>query len=599
MLKRRFIIYILFLLSVLNACVTKPALEETHKEIPAQFKWNLASIFETEALWEANAKLLEEELIPRITAFRGTLDNKENTLACLKAYTEAKMALERIFVYAKLYFHRDMSDPHAQVLNGRSDFLNQQLNEAATFINPELARKDDAVLRAYMAEPDFLEYRNLIYYIVRNKPHILSIEESAIIALATMFMESPQDIYSMFINNVYSHSEIIDDSRFIFIDDEEKKFNDTFAAILAAEVNKNIFWARAHNHNSALEASLNPNIPLSVFENLISSANKGLASKHRFDRLVDEFDELFYNSRISKEIEKISDYWHNISFEMAVEITLSALKPLGEEYGRVLDTAFNNNWIDVFPMPNKRSGAYCDHLYRPHPFILMNYDNTFGGVTALVHELGHAVHIYSSSLTQPYNDYEPDSFTSEVAAALNEILLLRHKIDNAETNVEKIYFMAWLLDLYANRFFTQVKNAEFEKQIHEWVEAGYTLNAAALNSIWLNLHRKYSGDDNEHNSILQYLWARIPHFYYNFYVYQYATSLAAANALAFGILENRPGALDSYLEFLHSGSKYDPITTLAKLGLDMTSPRIFDDFIMEYEYLINEMEQFIRKEAHR
>jgi oligoendopeptidase F len=505
------------------------------------------------------------------------------------------MVLEKVYLYAMLNFHLDMSAPHAQVLHGRAGILEQQFEQAASFIIPELARKDEAVLRVYMADQDFMEYRRFIDHIVKNKPHILSEEESALIALATTFLRSPYNIYSMF-TNVDSRSNIIEDSGIVFIGSMYQDFNNTFAAILAAEVNKNIFWARAHNYNSALEASLSPGIPVSVYENLISSAHRGLASLHRFNRLLDEVNENLDENETEKLHEEV-DHLYDLSYAEAMDIVLRALEPLGEDYSRILNTAFNNNWIDVFPAPNKRGGAYCSILFRPHPFILMNFNNTIDGASTLAHELGHAVHIYFSSIALHFNEFAPHSFTTEVAATLNDVLLYKYLIGKAATNTEKITYIAWLLHLYSDLFFYQTRLAEFQKQIHEWVEAGNTLNAETLNNKWLDLHRKYIEDDHEDDSVFQYSWAGIPHFYYNFYVYKYATSVAAASVLAPGILENKPGALDSYLKFLHYGSRYDPITLLKNLGLDMTSSQVFDDFIINFDSLVDEMERLIRLEG--
>ena len=591
-------------------------------EIPEQYKWDLTRIYETNEDWEKDAALLENELIPRIAAYKGRLDGKENILACLKAITEAGIVFNKVYGYAELNLHSDMSNTGAQELYGRTLIIKQSIAKASSYIDPELAKIDEAVLKSHSGSPDFKEYKKLIDNNLKNRAHILSEEEADLLALANMFINSPNEIYSM-LNNVDikfgsvadpsgNEIEVTHGNYYLLLQNPDRDFrkslsekfssaymdlNNTFASIIGAEVNKNIFLARASNYNSALEASLGVDIPVSVYKNLIDSANKGLAAQHKFIDLrkkVLGLDELQGYDLYVPLIPRQDRY---ISYEEAKKMVLSALKPLGEEYCRMIATALSEKWVDVYETPNKMGGAYSEGLYAPHPYVLMNYFGTYHCVSTIAHELGHAVHQYYSNNTQAFNDAEVTIFTSEVAAIHNEILLCRYLIENAKTNAEKLLYLNELLRLYSGTFFSQALNAEFEMLIYERVEEGNILNAEALNSIWLNLKRKYYGKSFVVNESRQMGWSMIPHFYYNFYVFQYATSIAAANRLANGIIGNKPGAVDKYLEFLHSGSLYDPITTLANTGADMNSPQVIDELIKEFESLVNELERLLRAEG--
>ena len=392
--------------------------------VPAQYKWDLTRIYETMGDWESDALLLEATLIPRINSYRDRLDRRENVLTCFKALTEAHIVLEKLLAYAAFGHYVDMSIPGAQALYGRVAILGQKLGEAASYIGPQLAIMGTAVLTEYLGDPDFREYTNLISGILNRLPNILSEEEEALLAMQTIFAQSPLGIYSMLYNvDMYSvYNAVIS----IVSPDNRaaaeaagirlnllRNLNNTFAAILAAEVNKNIFWARARNFNSTLEASLSPDIPVIVYENLISATNRGLASKHRYNNLVMEMAN-------TQEFKGLYPY---ISYEEARKTILSALKALGADYVNMLETVFNENWIDVYPTPNKMGGAFSASLYSVHPFVLMNYYGTIYCAATLAHELGHAIHKYYSSATQPFNAAGVPIFTAEVAALVNEIIL--------------------------------------------------------------------------------------------------------------------------------------------------------------------------------
>jgi len=551
----KIIITIFIIITITAQPILMVEANSSRDKLQSKYKWDLTVIYPTETEWEKDTKLLKEELYPKIAGFKGKLDNKINTLTCFKACNEAYRVRDKIYNYAWFNFDIDQSVPAAQELFGRAALLRQEFEVVTSFIYPELAGKSDTVLKGYLNDPDFNEYKSDIYYVLTNK-HNISMEKSSILSLATALTTTPSNTRSMLTvdieNTGLSYSDL----------------GNTFAALLNAEVNKNIFLARVDKHNSALEASLNKkNIPLSVYENLITSADKGLEATHKFQS---------FNTNQNQ---------RGISYEKAQEMVLNALTPLGEEYCILMQTAFNDNWIDVYPTPNKKGGGYCSYFADPHPFILINYYNTFNSASTLAHELGHAAHIYYSA------DSPPTLFTTEVASIVNEILLCKYMIDNAQTDNEKIVYINELLNIYTGAFFHQVMYAEFEKLIYEKVEAGNTLTLETLNDLYLDLLRKYYGENVASSNANG--WMEITHFYKNFYVFQYATGVVAASQLSFDISENKSGALETYLEFLHSGGRYDSVTTILNTGVDITSPQTVDNFVEEYVSLVNELEQLL------
>jgi len=564
---------------------------ETRDEISDQYKWDLTVIYPTIADFDADVKQLSEELIPMLASFNGRLNNREDILSFFITQTEALRMLFRASNYASLYRDIDLSNSTAQELYGRTQLLSQAFGEATSFMDPELALLDEAVLKEFLADPDFNDYISLILNVLNYKEHILSAREEELLASASMFTGAPMDIFTM-LNYVDIHNifEFFDKNVLGYL-----ALGNTYAATLAAEVNKNIFLARARNYSSALEASLKSegNIPVSVYENLLQAATGGRAANHKF---------------VSLEKVEISmpEIWEGyISYDTATQLILSALTPLGEEYVTLVQTAFNENWIDVYPTPNKVGGAYVSNLGTPHPFVLLNHKGTPHCVSTIAHELGHALHLYYATESQPFLDTFFSIFTTEVASTINEILLFKHMIDNAQTDAERLFFLKRLITLYQNTFFRQVVIAEFEKTIYEKVEAGDTLSMEYLNSLFFEIYHKYEGENalieeekyNDIGATLGFNWMRYSHLYTSFYVYQYATSITAANRLASDLLENKPGAHERYFEFLQSGTRYDPITTLINAGVDMTSPDVINDFLVEYESLVNEYEQLLISEG--
>jgi oligoendopeptidase F len=353
-------------------------------------------------------------------------------------------------------------------------------------------------------------------------------------------------------------------------------------------VNKNIFYARARNYDSVLESILGEaEIPVSIYHGLIDAVNS------RLD-LVQDFT-LLRNVLRDNSAGIYGD--RSISYDDAQELVKNALAVLGDEYAAIVKAAFNENWIDVFPASNKADRIYCHWLHDPHPFIMMHYTGDLHDVSTIAHELGHAVHFMLSYASQPFLQANAEIFTTEVVSMVNEILFLRHMIANAETNEDKIVFIDGLLDIYTFMFFSMAKIAEFELRIYEEAEAGGVLNADTLNSIWLELTNRYNGKIFT-DEMTPTQWAFQPTlFEISFYFYTYAVGMVAASQLASGIFDDQPGALERYLELLRSGSRCDPITLLMNAGVDMTSPRVYDNFFEEYSSFLEQLRTLMMEEG--
>ncbi len=591
---------------------------ENRSDIPEQYKWQLTDIYETNDAWESDVALLENMLIPQMERYKGMLDSRENVLACLDASEQTAITLENVYVYAYLSKDLNMADASAQAVYGKAQSIYQNVLEAGAYVNPELLSKDEAALKGYIEDPSFYKHAKFLNDLLEQKSHVLSEAEESLLSQLFVVAQSPNDIFSMLNNADLKFAPAVDSqgkeaevsistygvlvespdrnlrkSAFESLYCEYMKHNNTFAAALSAQVNQNIFFAKARKYHSALEASLGSDIPVSVYERLIEATNSNLEPLHRYMALRKEVLGLEALHVYDLYAPIVSEYNFSMGYDDAITMVSAALSPLGGDYGEVLQTAFASHWIDVYASANKESGAYSYGTYRSHPYVLMNYTDNFESVTTLAHELGHALHQYYSSETQSFPTAEASIFNAEVASTVNEIILTKYMINNSETDDEKLYYMDNLAELYRGAFYNQVMCAEFEQTIYEIVEAGGALTTESLNTIWLDLCAKYYGEAFEADELGAATWSRIPHFYTSFYVYQYATSITAANQLVTQISEQKPGALNRYIGFLKSGSQYDSITTLENVGVYMDTPQPTEAFVKEFDALVTEMERIL------
>ena len=589
-------------------------------EIDDQYKWRLEDIYATDEDWEKDFEKARE-MLGKLDDYRGRLvSSSDNLYQGIELIMEIEEILTRLYAYSHMKSDEDTSNQKYQALNRRAQALATEIASAVSFMVPEILTLSREKVEEYLEENEGLKlYSHFLDNILREKEHYLSEEEEKILAMASDISRGPGNIFSM-LNNAdlvfptitdedgqevrVTHGRYIDflmskDRRvrkdaFTALYSKYREFINTFAATLNTNVKAHIFYARARNYNSALEAALSSdNIPVSVYTNLVDTVKENLDAMHKYVALRKEVLELDELHMYDLYVPLIQDLDVKIPYFEAKETILEGLKPLGEEYIGLLEDGFNNGWIDVYENKGKRSGAYSSSCYGVHPYVLMNYTDSLDNMFTLAHEMGHALHTHYSNENQPYVYADYKIFLAEVASTLNEILLLHHLLENTDDVLKKKYLINHYLEQFRGTVFRQTMFAEFEKIIHEAAEAGQPLTAEFLNETYHRLNVEYYGPDIIIDEEIDLEWARIPHFYYNFYVYKYATGFSAATALANRILEEGKPAVESYLEFLKSGDSDYLLNILKRAGVDMSSPEpistaiaTFKDFLKRFEDLL-------------
>ena len=492
--------------------------------------------------------------------------------------------------------------------------------EMTSFVNPEMLTIDDAVVEKYMSECEELKlYAKKWEYISRKKPHVLSLDMEAVLASADDVLGGPKKVFGMFNNADVKFGTIKDENgedvtlthgRYgIFIRSNDtrvrkeafktlhgafKNFENTIAANYESLVKGDIFSAKVRKYNSSIESYLfDGNIPLSVYDNLIDTIHEGLPLMHRYVKLRKKalgMDELHMYDVYTP---MVKDFDMHITFEEAKEIVKKGVAPLGKDYIALLDKGFNGGWIDVYENEGKRSGAYSWGPNGVHPYVLLNHQDNLDSMFTLAHEMGHALHSYKSNSTQPLVYAAYRIFVAEVASTCNEALLNFYLIDNAKDKTEKAYLINHFLDSFKGTVYRQTMFAEFEKKAHEMAEAGNSLTAKALNEMYYDLNKQYFGPDMVVDRDIEIEWARIPHFYTPFYVYQYATGFSAAVAIASMIRKEGQPAVDRYMKFLSSGGSDYPIELLKIAGVDMSKPDAIKTGLDVFAGLLDEMEELL------
>lgn len=593
----------------------------TRDQIDEKYKWNLEDIYKDENLWEQEFRWIEQN-ITRYSNYQGKLKDAKILLECFQFDDEMGIKLEKLYLYAMLSKDSDMRITRYQAMDDRVKSLYAKVTAASSFIKPEiLAIPSDKLPEMIEAEEGLKIYKHLIDNLIRTKAHTLSKEQEEILAHANEIIPVPYNVYSMFTNADMKFPVIKDDknkdvemnhARYyaaIYSLDRDYRmrafqnyyrpfveYSNTLTQLFNGNLKTNIFNAKVRKYDSAREASLDRNnIPLSVYDNLIESTNKNLAPLHRWASLkkkILSLDELHpydvYVSLFLTQDEKEYQY------DDAVELVLESLKPLGDEYLASLKKAFDNRWIDVYETPAKRNGAYSSGTtYGVHPYVLLNWTNLLNDVFTLAHEMGHNMHSYYTGITQPYPYANYSIFLAEVASTFNESLLLDYLIKKAETIEEKLYLLEKYLNNITATFYRQIMFAEFEMIVYNKTEKGEALTSDSLCKLYGEIFQKFWGPDMVVDKEEGYTWARIPHFYYNFYVYQYATGYAASEVLSKKVKTEGEEAVKKYLNFLKSGSSDYSINILKAAGVDMYSPEPVLATTQKMNQLLDEMEQLI------
>ena len=588
-------------------------------DVPAKDKWAIQDLFATDDDWRA-ALAKAKEFIPRITAFRGRLaESGAALLSFFRLDDEISLAFDALVHYAQRRSDEDARVAAYQEMVSQVTRFAVEIQSAAAFETPELlAISDEDMNRLYAEAPELELYRLNIDRIRRRREHVLSDKEEAILAAAGEMAASPDDIYSMlndadlkfpdavdkdgnkhpvthgtFIPLMQSYDRVLRKSAFDSLYSVYGQFRNTSAATLSAQLKQLLFFANVRKYPSTLDAALDGNeVPTEIYRNLIDAVHRSFAPMYRYVALRKKLlgvDELHMYDLYVPVVDGVE---MKFTFEEAKEIALKALAPLGEDYLNLLREGFANGWIDVYENEGKRSGAYSAGA-RVHPYVLLNFKGTLDDVFTLVHEMGHSIHSYLSNKTQPtaYQDYV--IFVAEVASTCNEALLMEYLLSVTTDKKERAYLINHFLEQFRGTLYRQTMFAEFELAANEMTQRGEGTTAEALCAMYKKLNEQYFGPEMNVDEEISLEWARIPHFYYDYYVYQYATGYAAAIALSRRILREGEAAVKDYLGFLSGGCSADPITLLRGAGVDMASPKPIEDATKLFDEMISEMEKIL------
>ena len=588
-------------------------------DVPAKDKWAIQDLFATDDDWRA-ALAQAKEFIPRITAFRGRLaESGAVLLSFFRLDDEISLAFDALVHYAQRRSDEDTRVAAYQEMVSQVTRFAVEIQSAAAFETPELlAISDEDMNRLYAEAPELELYRLNIDRIRRRREHVLSDKEEASLAAAGEMAASPDDIYSMlndadlkfpdavdkdgskhpvthgtFIPLMQSYDRVLRKSAFDSLYSVYGQFRNTSAATLSAQLKQLLFFANVRKYPSTLDAALDGNeVPTEIYRNLIDAVHRSFAPMYRYVALRKKLlgvDELHMYDLYVPVVDGVK---MKFTFEEAKEIALKALAPLGEDYLNLLREGFANGWIDVYENEGKRSGAYSAGA-RVHPYVLLNFKGTLDDVFTLVHEMGHSIHSYLSNKTQPtaYQDYV--IFVAEVASTCNEALLMEYLLSVTTDKKERAYLINHFLEQFRGTLYRQTMFAEFELTANEMTQRGEGTTAEALCAMYKKLNEQYFGPEMNVDEEISLEWARIPHFYYDYYVYQYATGYAAAIALSRRILREGEAAVKDYLGFLSGGCSADPITLLRGAGVDMASPKPIEDATKLFDEMISEMEKIL------
>jgi len=584
-------------------------------ELAEKDTWRLEDIFPTDEAWERAFEACRAS-VQGFSRHQGALGARDNLLQALKDFFGAALEVTRLFAYAKMRRDEDNARARYQALTDRATTLSVEFSTAASFLTPELIALPPEYLAKCEADPEFKDYRMFFTAIERARPHTLSAAEERIVAMAGELGASPSVIFDMltdadmkfpevpdgeggmaplthgsYITHMMSGDRAVRKAAFTAMYETFRAYSSTVPSIYAASVKADLFSARAAKFDSAREASLYQNdIPVSVYDSLITAVHRHLPALddmlHFQMRRLGLTDPAMYDVYARMPGEFAID----LPFEEAYALVVEALAPLGADYQDTLRRAVAERWIDPFENEGKSSGAYSWGTYETHPYVLMNYHETLEDLLTIAHEMGHSLHTFLSSKTQPAPMADYSLFVAEVASTVNEVLVLMYLMDKHPEKSAQAYLLNNLLQACRTTLFRQTMFAEFEKTAHEMAERGEALTGESLNELYAALNRTYY-PSIEQTELIQYEWMRIPHFYNAFYVYQYATGFSAAMAIASLIREQGAPAVQRYKQFLSSGGSLFPIDALKLAGVDMSTPEPVERALSMFEQLLSRYKQ--------
>ena len=590
-------------------------------EADPKYTWALEDVYANNDLWKAD--LEKARALPaQLAAYKGHLgDSAQKLLEFLQLGDGISVLFDSLYGYAQRRSDEDTANSLYQGMTSQAMSAMVAVDAASSFETPEqLAIPDDKLEQFYQEEPALETYRLALTRIRNKRAHILSDAEEKLLAAAGEMSQAPDSVYSVFadadlkfpaatdkdgnthpvthgtyIPLMHSADRVLRKSAFESLYSVYGQFRNTAAALLSAQVKQLKFYADARKYDSTLQASLDGNyVPTEVYTNLISAVHENMAPMYRYVDLrrkllgVDELHMYDLYTPI------VSDVDVDIPYEEAKQTVYDALACMGDDYRAILKEGFDNRWIDVYENVGKCSGAYSAGL-RKHPYVLLNYSGTLDSMFTLAHEMGHAIHSYLSNKHQPvaYSNYS--IFVAEVASTCNEALLMQHLLKTTKDKKRRAYLINYFLEQFRTTLYRQTMFAEFELEINRRNERGESLTAESLNALYHELNHQYFGDNIVIDKEIDLEWARIPHFYYDYYVYQYATGYSAAIALSRRILKEGAPAVKDYIHFLSGGCSTDPISLLRGAGVDMASTTPIHEALQLFDELITEMEQLMEE----
>ena len=589
-------------------------------EVKEEHTWKVSDMYESTAEWEQALNQVKE-IADRIAGMEGRVtESAANLYQVLKDCDAYGEIIDLAFNYAQRLYDQDRNDSTHQAMSQKVYGVWADVAGMISFIEPEILAVPEEQLETFYKElPELESYRGKIAEIQRLRGHSLSAEMEKLLAMTSEMSQTPEQVFAVMNSADIRFPEITDENGekvrlthgnyVLFLQSADrrvrkeafeamysvyKQFVNTFAGLYNGQVKQQIFFAKARKYDSTLDAALTANnVSVKVYENLLDTVSANMDKLHRYVKLRKKclgLDELHMYDIYTP---MIADAARKVPFEEAKETVLKALAPLGEEYVAKVKEGFENRWIDVYENEGKCTGAYSAGAYGTHPYVLLNYSETLDDMFTLAHEMGHAMHSFYSNSTQPFTYAEYKLFVAEVASTCNEVLLMEYLLKNTIDKKERTYLLNHYLDSFKGTVYRQTMFAEFEKESNRMAEQGESLTAESLNELYLKLNQKYYGTDIISDEEIAFEWAKIPHFYYNFYVYQYATGFSAAVALARGILKEGEPAVERYKKFLCGGCSESPLELLKIAGVNLESPKPVQDALDVFGEILDEIEALL------
>ena len=589
--------------------------EKLRCEIEDKYKWDLTKIYKDEKEWQKDFDDVKEKILKVLEYKDSFLSNGKKLYEYLKYDEEVSRKLEKIYYYAHLNYDADTLDEKYKVMTNKVSDLFTKYNELSSFVVPEILKLDEEKLNTFYKDEEKLEdYRFSIENIYRFKNHTLDEEKEKMLSNLSKCLSNPEETYEALTDSDFEYDYITDEKgnkvkfnesnyslfikskdrsvrkkAFEMLHNKYKKYIRTITSTYKGEVENNVVLAKIRNYDSAISASLfSDNVSIDIYDNLIKVINDNMDVLYDYYDLKKEILSLDRLHMYDTYVEIINKIDKKYSFDEAKEIVIDALSVLGDKYISNLKKAFDEKWIDIYHSKGKRSGAYSSGNFDVNPYVLLNFEGTLNDVSTLAHELGHSMHTYLSCKNNPYQYSSYEIFVAEVASTVNELLLANYMLKNSKNKDEKLAIINHILDLYKATLYRQTMFAEFEKETHKLREKGEVLTSDLLSNTYYNLVKKYFGPNVLCDDLIRYEWARIPHFYYNFYVYKYATGISAASYIVDGILNNKEGALENYINFLKTGGSMYPLDELKIAGVNLNSKSVILSAIKTFEKYLKE-----------